>query len=292
MGMNGVFAAVLTPMRDDLSVDRAAYAQHCRRLLDEGCHGLGIFGTTGEANSLSVAERVEAWEGLVQDGIPADVLLPGTGACALPDAVTLAREALAVGAPGVLALPPFYYKGVSDDGLFRFFAELIERVGDDRLRLFLYHIPPMAQVGFTPELIGRLLDAYPGVVAGTKDSAGDAQRIERLCKEFPQLTVFAGSERFLLDTLRWGGDGCISATCNVTAAQSRKVYDLWAAGDDAADAEQAALTEARTFLEGFPPIPALKAIMRARTGDDVWANLRPPLDALDEERARAVAARL
>lgn len=290
--LQGVFAAVLTPMRADLSVDRAAYAAHCRRLLDEGCHGLGIFGTTGEANSLSVAERVAAWEDLVADGIPADVLLPGTGACALPDAVTLAREALAVGAPGVLALPPFYYKGVSDDGLLRFFAELIERVGDDRLRLFLYHIPPMAQVGFTPELIGRLLDAYPGVVAGTKDSAGDAARIERLCQEFPQLTVFAGSERFLLDTLRWGGDGCISATCNVTAPQSRRVYDLWAAGDDAADAEQAALTEARTFLEGFPPIPALKAIMRARTGDDVWANLRPPLDALDEDRARAVAARL
>jgi len=290
--MKGVFAAVLTPMRDDLSVDRAAYAQHCRRLLDEGCHGLGIFGTTGEANSLSVAERVEAWEGLVQDGIPADVLLPGTGACALPDAVTLAREALAVGAPGVLALPPFYYKGVSDDGLFRFFAELIERVGDDRLRLFLYHIPPMAQVGFTPELIGRLLDAYPGTIAGTKDSAGDAERIERLCREFPQLTVFAGSERFLLDTLRWGGDGCISATCNVTAAQSRRVYDLWAAGDAAAaDAEQAALTETRGFLEGFPPIPALKAIMRAQTGDDVWRNLRPPLDALDESsRSRLVLA--
>ena len=240
-----------------------------------------------------MAERVAAWEGLVEDGIPADVLLPGTGACALPDAVTLAREALAVGAPGVLALPPFYYKGVSDDGLFRFFAELIERVGDDRLRLFLYHIPPMAQVGFTPELIGRLLDAYPGVVAGTKDSAGDAARIERLCKEFPQLTVFAGSERFLLDTLRWGGDGCISATCNVTAAQSRRVYDLWAAGrSPRADAEQASLTETRGFLEGFPPIPALKAIMRARTGDAVWANLRPPLDALDDERARAVAARL
>jgi len=288
----GVFAAVLTPMRDDLSVDRAAYAAHCRRLLDEGCHGLGIFGTTGEANSLSVAERIAAWEDLVADGIPADVLLPGTGACALPDAVTLAREALAVGAPAVLALPPFYYKGVSDDGLFRFFAELIERVADDRLRVFLYHIPPMAQVGFTPELIGRLLEAYPGVVAGTKDSAGDAARIERLCKAFPDLTVFAGSERFLLDTLRWGGDGCISATCNVTAAQSRRVYDLWAAGDECAEAEQASLTEARTFLEGFPPIPALKAIMRARTGDDVWANLRPPLDALEDERARAVAARL
>ena len=143
--MKGVLRArSLTPMREDLSVDRRAFAEHCRRLLDDGCHGLGIFGTTGEANSLSIAERIDAWEALVADGIPADALLPGTGACALPDAVELAREALALGAPGVLALPPFYYKGVSDDGLFRYFAELIERVGDDRLRVFLYHIPPMA----------------------------------------------------------------------------------------------------------------------------------------------------
>src|SRR5215217_7388145 len=164
---DGVYAAALTPLREDLTIDRRAFAGHCRRLLDEGCHGLAIFGTTGEANSFSVGERVDAWEALVADGVPARTLLPGTGACALSDAVTLTREALAAGAPGVLALPPFYYKGVSDDGLFRFFAELIERVGDDRLRLFLYHIPPMAQVGFTPELIGRLLEAYPGIVAGT-----------------------------------------------------------------------------------------------------------------------------
>ncbi len=122
----------------------------------------------------------------------------------------------------MLALPPFYYKGVSDDGLFRFFAELIERVGDDRLRVFLYHIPPMAQIGFTPELIGRLLEAYPGTIAGTKDSAGDAARIEALCRSFPDLAVFAGSETLLLDTLRWGGVGCISATVNVLAREARR----------------------------------------------------------------------
>lgn len=289
--MKGVLAAALTPMRADLSVDRAAFAAHCLRLLDAGCHGLAIFGTTGEANSLSVGERIEAWEGLVADGIPAEVLLPGTGACALPDAVRLSQEALAIGVSGVLALPPFYYKGVSDDGLFRYFAELIERVGDERLRLFLYHIPPVAQVGFSPELIGRLLDAYPGTIAGTKDSAGDAARIEAICKAFPQLTVFAGSERFLLDTLRWGGDGCISATVNVTARQSREVYDLFTAGKDA-DAAQTALTEARRFLEGYPPIPSLKAILRDQTGDDVWLNLRPPLDALDAHRTGELLARL
>jgi len=289
--VNGVLAAVATPMRDDLAVERHAFAQHCRRLLDAGCHGLGIFGTTGEANSLSVDERVEAIEALVADGLPADVLLPGTGACALPDAVRLSQAALALGAPGVLALPPFYYKGVSDDGLFRFFAELIERVGDERLRLFLYHIPPQTVLGFSPELIGRLLDAYPGTIAGTKDSAGDAARIERICTNFPQLTVFAGTEKFLLDTLRWGGDGCISATVNVTARQAREVYDRFVAGEDAGPA-QAALTATREFLDRFPAIPAMKAALRAQTGDEVWRNLRPPLDALDDTRVRELLSGL
>jgi 4-hydroxy-tetrahydrodipicolinate synthase len=289
--MKGVFAAVATPMREDLSVDRRAFAEHCRRLLDAGCHGLGIFGTTGEANSLSVAERVEAMEHLVADGIPADVLLPGTGACALPDAVALSETALALGTGGVLALPPFYYKGVSDDGLLRFFAELIERVADDRLRVFLYHIPPQTVIGFSPELIGRLLDAYPGTIAGTKDSAGDPARIQRLCQEFPQLTVFAGTEKLLLDTLRWGGDGCISATVNVTARQAREVYDRFLSGDDP-DAAQAALTAKRSFLDGFPTVPAMKAALRAQTGDALWQNLRPPLDALPEARVRELLAGL
>ena len=285
--MRGVVTAVLTPMRADLSVDRALFAAHCRRLIDAGCHGLAIFGTTGEANSLSIDERIEAWTALVEDGIPGETLLPGTGAFALPDAVRLSRAALDLGAPGVLALPPFYYKGVSDDGLFRFFAELIERVGDDRLRLFLYHIPPQAVVGFSPELIGRLLDAYPGVIAGTKDSAGDPVRIEQVCREYgDRLAVFAGSERYLLDTLRWGGAGCISATVNVFARQAREVYDT------RSDSAQAALTEARAFVEGRPLIPALKAMMAELTGDDGWLNLRPPLDPLSDGEAGDLLAHL
>ncbi len=282
--MKGVLAAALTPMRDDLSVDRAAFAAHCRRLLDDGCHGLAIFGTTGEANSLSIDERIEAWTNLVEDGIPAEKLLPGTGACALPDAVRLSRAALEVGAAGVLALPPFYYKGVSDDGVFRFFAELIERVGDDRLRVYLYHFPAQAAVGFSLELIGRLLDAYPGVVAGTKDSAGDAARIERTCREYPGLEVFSGTERYLLDTLRWGGAGTISATVNLFARQAREVYDLWAAGADAEGA-QAALTDARAFMESYPLIPALKAVMG-------FPNLRPPLDPLSDGEVGELLAHL
>jgi 4-hydroxy-tetrahydrodipicolinate synthase len=282
----GVYAAALTPLREDLSIDRRAFAEHCRRLLAEGCDGLAIFGTTGEANSFSVGERVEAWQALVADGIPAETLLPGTGACALSDAVALTREALAAGAPGVLALPPFYYKGVSDDGLFGFFAELIERVGDDRLRLFLYHIPLQTILGFSFELIARLLDAYPSVIAGTKDSSGDAARIEAVCREFPQLRVFAGTEALLLDTLSWGGAGCISATLNVTAPLASEVFR------DRAQEAQDRLTERRLYLERFPVIPALKAIIRDPTGDDAWRALRPPLVALDAAGVRQLLAGL
>jgi 4-hydroxy-tetrahydrodipicolinate synthase len=283
---DGVYAAALTPLRQDLTIDRRAFAGHCRRLLEEGCDGLAIFGTTGEANSFSVGERVDAWQALVADGIPADTLLPGTGACALTDALTLTREALAAGARGVLALPPFYYKGVSDDGLFGFFAELIERVGDDRLRLFLYHIPPQAILGFSFELIARLLEAYPGVIAGAKDSSGDSARIEAVCREFPQLRVFAGTEALLLDTLGWGGAGCISATVNVTAPLSAEVFRT------RSTEAQARLTERRLYLERFPVIPALKAILRDRTGDDAWRDVRPPLVALDDAHVRELLAGL
>jgi 4-hydroxy-tetrahydrodipicolinate synthase len=285
LSLRGVFAAALTPMDRDLNVDQEAFTAHCRRLLDAGCHGLGVFGTTGEANSLSVEERTSALATLVEDGIPGEKLLPGTGSCALTDAIHLSRAALEVGAGGVLLLPPFYYKGVSDDGLFRFFAELIERVGDDRLRVYLYHFPQMTGVDFSLPLIGRLLESYPGVVVGTKDSSGDRERIKTTCREFPDFSVFAGTERYLLDTLRWGGAGCISATVNVTSRLARQVYDAHEADREDADALQERLTESRATIEGYPLIPALKSLMHQSTGEESWPNLRPPLVGLTDEQA-------
>ena len=190
-----------------------------------------------------------ALETLAGSGIPGKRLLPGTGSCALPEAVRLSRVALEMDVPGVLVLPPFYYKGVSDDGLFQFFAELIERIADPRLRVYLYHFPQMTGVGFSLPLIERLLEAYPGVIAGTKDSAGDWDRIETVCREFPDLDVFAGTERYLLDTLRHGGAGCISATVNVTSRAARQVHDAYEAGrEDEAEALQERLTDLRLSL--------------------------------------------
>ena len=281
-------------MDGDLGPNHASFVAHCRRLLAAGCHGLAVFGTTGEASSLSADERLAALEALIEGGVPGETLLPGTGSSALTETVRLSRAALEAGSCGVLVLPPFYYKGVDDEGLFRFFAEVVERVGDDRLRVFLYHIPHLTGVGFGFGLISRLLDAYPGTVVGTKDSSGDAERIAALCREFPDLCVLAGTETLLLDTLRWGGDGCISATVNVTSRLARRVHDAYraAGADDEAEALQGRLTEIRTLIEAYPMIPALKRIAAELTGDESWRNLRPPLSALDEVRAEDLLSRL
>jgi 4-hydroxy-tetrahydrodipicolinate synthase len=286
-GPEGVLAAVLTPMDGDLAPDHASFCAHCHRLLAAGCHGLSIFGTTGEANSLSAGERLAAFEALLEGGVPADALLPGTGSCALTDTVRLSRAALEAGTAGVLVLPPFYYKGVGDEGLFRFFAEIIERIGDDRLRLYLYHIPQMTGIDLGLPLISRLIDAYPGAIAGTKDSSGDRERITSLCRAFPDFSVLAGTEALLLETLRNGGSGCISATTNVTSRLARQVYDAHIAGkDDEAQALQEYLSALRASIETYPMIPALKALMADFTGERAWRNLRPPLSELDEKHTR------
>jgi 4-hydroxy-tetrahydrodipicolinate synthase len=285
VGLKGVLAAVLTPMDEDLSPDHRAFTAHCRRLLAAGCHGLSVFGTTGEANSLSVDERLAALEALVDGGVSPEKLLPGTGSCALTDTVRLSRVALEAGTAGALVLPPFYYKGVGDDGLFRFFAEVVERVNDDSLRLYLYHIPQMTGVDLGLPLISRLIDAYPGVVVGTKDSSGDRERIMTLCREFPDFSVLAGTETLLLETLRSGGDGCISATVNVTSRLARRVHDAHQAGkDDETEALQERLTQLRASIEAYPVIPALKQLMARLTDDKQWRNIRPPLSSLDEKR--------
>ncbi len=286
-GPKGVLAAVLTPMDGDLRPDHAAFADHCQRLLAAGCHGLSVFGTTGEANSLSVDERLAALEALLEGDVPAGTLLPGTGSCALTDTVRLSRAALEAGANGVLVLPPFYYKNVGDEGLFRYFAEVVERVGDDRLRLYLYHIPQMTGIDLGLPLISRLIEAYPGVIAGTKDSSGDRERIMTLCGQFPGYSVLAGTETLLLETLRSGGEGCISATVNVTSRLARRVHDAHASGlDDEAEALQRRLSRLRGSIEAYPVIPALKVLMADLTGDEAWRNLRPPLSNLDEAQAK------
>jgi 4-hydroxy-tetrahydrodipicolinate synthase len=274
----GVLAAVLTPIKQDLAPDHASYVEHCRWLLDEGCDGLAVLGTTSEANSFSVEERLGLLDALVTGGIPGPLLIPGTGCCAIPDTVTLTKKALEIGAAGVLMLPPFYYKPVSDDGLFAAYSEIIQRVADPKLRIYLYHIPQNSGVPITFGLIEKLLKAYPDTVIGIKDSAGDFANMKNMIEAFPGFRVLSGSDAFLLDVLRAGGAGAITACNNVTASLSTRIYANWR--NDAAEAHQKMLGNVREIISSFPLVPALRALTARRTGKDSWRAPRPPLEAL------------
>jgi 4-hydroxy-tetrahydrodipicolinate synthase len=286
----GVLVPVLTPFAPTGEPDAGRFAAFCRWLLDQGAGGLAIFGTTSEANSMSPGERMALLDQLIEAGIPAQKLMPGTGACAMTDAVSLVRHAVDRGCGGVLMLPPFYYKGVSDDGIFAFIAGVIDKVGSSALRLFLYHIPPMAVVGFSVDLVGRLIRAYPETVVGLKDSSGDWSNTAALLERFPGFAVFPGSEVFLLDALRKGGAGCITASGNVNVPGIRKLYDNWRSPQ--ADALQAEVTALRQALQAYPMVPALKRIVAHYHGDPAWAAVRPPLVPLDEAQSAALIADL
>ncbi len=290
--IEGVLSPVITPFKRDLSPDAGRFVKHCRWLMKSGCAGLAVFGTNSEANSMSVEEKLELLDALVKSGVPAAALMPGTGHCALSDSVKMTREAVRLGCGGVLMLPPFYYKGVSDEGLFRNFSEIIERVGDERLRLYLYHIPPVANVGITLKLIEMLLARYPGIVAGAKDSSGDWANTKAMLDQFKDagFDVFPGSEVFLLDGLRAGGKGCITATGNVNPGPISELYRNWNTGR--ADALQAGITATRKIMQKVPMIPALKAVTAHFGNDPEWRTVRPPLTELTGEQEKQVITEL
>ncbi len=285
----GVNAAVLTPMNDDLSVDLERMAAHCRWLLANGCDGLGVLGTTGEANSLGISERIAALEGLIARGVPAAKLLPGTGTTALTDTVLLTRRAAELGCRGALLLPPFYYKNPSDDGLFAYFSEVVQGTGGD-IKLYLYHFPQQAVVGFGLALVGRLIRAFPSVVKGVKDSSGDFANGRAYAEHYAKdgFEVYAGDDSLLLPLLAVGGAGCITAASNVNCAIGARVYANWdnAAGEEA----QATLTATRRAVTSVPLIPGLKSLVARHTGDARWTNIRPPHLKLTAEQEATVFA--
>jgi 4-hydroxy-tetrahydrodipicolinate synthase len=290
--IEGVLAPVVTPFRKDYAPDAERFVRHCRWLLKSGCSGLAVFGTNSEANSMSLGEKLALLEALVAGGVPPAALMPGTGHCALSDSVEMTRAAVRLGCAGVLMLPPFYYKGVPEEGLFRNFSEVIERVGDERLQLYLYHIPPVAQVGIPLSLVDRLLTRYPGIVAGVKDSSGDWSNTKALCERFAKrnFDVFAGSEVFLLDTLRSGGKGCITATGNINPGPIDEVFRNWQTPQ--AERLQAAITATRGIVQKQPMISALKATIAHFAHDAEWKTVRPPLVELSAAQEEQLMSEL
>ena len=287
--ITGVFAPAVTPFSADLQVDFERFDAHCRWLLAQGA-GLAIFGTNSEANSLSLAERMMVLDRLAGRGMDMARLLPGTGCCALPDTVALSRHAVRYGCAGVLVLPPFFYKGVSDDGLFAYYSEVIERVGDARLRLFLYHIPAFSGVAISLNLIERLARRYPGTVAGIKDSSGDWGNLEAMLNAFPQLSIFPASESLLSRAMPLGAAGCISATLNVNPAAIAHLQRHWR--DDGAALAQQQVDRVRLIFQKYPMIAALKWTLAHFRDQPSWQLQRPPLAALSTQQQQGLLAEL
>jgi 4-hydroxy-tetrahydrodipicolinate synthase len=290
--IRGVLSPVVTPFKSDLSPDKERFIAHCKWLLSQNC-GLAVFGTNSEANSLGMEERATLLDALIAAGIDASRMMPGTGCCSITETVKLTSQAVKHGCAGVLMLPPFYYKGVSEEGLYRHFSEVVQRVGDPRLKIYLYHIPPVAVVGITPKLVERLLKAYPEQIAGMKDSSGDWNNTKTFLDAFAKqgFDIFPGSESFLLAGLRNGAVGCISATANVNPAAIAKLCDEWKNAD--ADEQQKRLDVVRdAFGKKYLMIGALKQGIAIYANDPAWAKVRPPLVELTSEQAKSLEAEL
>ena len=277
----GVFTAALTPLNEDLSVNYELLVRHCRFLLEQGSKGLALLGTTGEANSFSLAERKEILEKTISGGISASTLMVGTGCCSLPETIALSKHALEAGVGGLLVLPPFYYKQVAESGLMRYFELFIEGVNDDRLRIYLYHFPKMSGLAFSIPFIQKLRVKYPDFITGIKDSSGEVENMKQMIREIPGFKVYAGTERYLLDVLKAGGAGCISATANVTISLAARVYSLWKKGEDT-ESLNAHMVKVRSAFEGLPFTGALKSWLADVQKNDSWLHVRPPNEKLDE----------
>lgn len=288
--LKGVLTANLTPLNADLTVDHDKLVEHCHWLLSQGSDAIAVLGTTGEANSFTVEERMTALEALIEGGIPAAKIMLGTGCCAFPDTVKLSTHALQHGVRDLLLLPPFYYKA-SDEGLKAYFKLLLERINNPEVRIYLYHIPQMSGVSFSIELTKELASLYPDNIVGMKDSSGNWEHMSGIVKEIPGFQMFAGTEKFLLDMLKAGGVGCISATANATSARAQEVYQAFVEGKDA-DSLQNALTEVRKSFEGFVFVSALKAKFADWQDRAAWEHMRAPNIPLSTEDKANLNARL
>ena len=281
----GVIAPILTPFNDDLSIATDHYVAHARWLFEQGCAGIAPFGTTGEALSVGIDERIAAIRALLDGGIDPARVIPGTGLTNIADTARLSRACLDMGCAAVMTLPPFYFKGVSNDGLYAYFEQLIATLGVDA-RIFLYHIPPIAVVGIPPALAKRLHQDFPAQVIGIKDSSGDWENTQELLG-IDDLIVYPGSELPLLDALELGAPGCISATANINASAIAEVIEAYDRGDlEIAQDLLLAVRRFRETVQDYGAIPAQKRLLAIATGDVRWANVRPPLTAMCDGAGR------
>lgn len=282
--LRGVVAAIITPLDRSGAPDAALFSTVARSLLSGGCDGLNVLGTTGEATSFSLAERRRLMEEVTRAGLPLDRMMVGTGAAAIDDAVRLTGHACELGFAGALILPPFYYKNISDEGVFAYISQIVESLRGRTFSIYLYNFPALSGVTYSVDLVRRLLSAYPDHIAGLKDSSGDLQYARAVAAIDPRLAVFPSSEACLKEARSGVFAGCISATANLTAALCAEAFHN---RDDRALAKAVALRDA---FSGVPLVPAVKAVMAHVHGSAELANVKPPLVRLAPDlRTRLIA---
>ena len=284
--LQGLWCATLSPLDKRGAFDAARLANHAQRLFAAGVDGIAPFGTTGEGQSFSVAERRAGLDALLAAGIAPQRILAATGCAALPDAIELTRHAIAAGCAGALVLPPFFFKDVTDEGIYAAYAGLIDGVGDNRLRLYLYHIPQVSGVGLSVAMVSRLAAAYPAIVAGVKDSSGSFDNSRALVAALPQLSIFVGHEPHLPALRKLGGAGTICGIANLYPRLMRRLYD--SSLDSSPGAELPLIESFIAALMRFPIFGALKSLQAELSGDASWRALRAPLLPLSAADARAL----
>jgi 4-hydroxy-tetrahydrodipicolinate synthase len=282
----GVWPALLTPLKEDLSIDIDAFVVHSKNLLAAGCAGVTPFGTTGEGPSFSVAERIAAIDGLIEGGVPAERILVSTSCAALPDVVALTRHAVQLGAYGCLMLPPFFLKGMSDEGIINAYRWVIDQVNDPRLQIVLYHIPQIAGLGLSKHVVNALLTQYPETIIGIKDSSGNRQGSLSFAKSFmPPLQVWVGNEPDLQTMAAVGSNGAVSGVGNVMPHLLQRLTSVVKPTDLNLTPERdaARVQQFIDILNCYVMTSAFKGVMAIITGNQGWRRVRPPLVALTDE---------
>lgn len=288
----GIWPALLTPLDANLDINIPAFAHHALKLLDAGCVGVTPFGTTGEGPSFSVAERIAAIDGLISGGVPAGRILVSTSCAALPDVVTLTRHAVQACAFGVLLLPPFFLKGVADQGVIDFYSQVIAKVADDRLRIVLYHIPQISGVGLSHHVVQTLAQRYPKTIIGIKDSGCQPDVSLAFAKAFmPPLQVWVGNEPDLQTLASQGAVGAVSGVGNVMPLLLQRLVAEFE-GSNAARDQARVKAFIEILVHGWGMTAAFKGVMAILNNDPGWRYVRAPLVALTDAQMAQLAIQM
>ena len=274
--LNGVYTASLTPLTASFEPNIPALVRHAQWLLESGSDGVALLGSTGEANSITLEQRLSIIEQTARD-LPPDRLMLGTGSCALQDSVRLTKASVDAGVFSVLVIPPFYYKPQSDESVLRFYSELISSVDEPRLRIIFYNFPKLSGYNFSVKILQELKQRFGDIAAGIKDSSGEWKNMLGIVQNIPDFMVYTGTETLLLDILKKGGAGCITATANLIAPECQRVYQAWKNNKQkVAEQAQINLTDLRKTLENYPLVSELKSLFASKTNAEEWENMLPP----------------